>query len=309
MRGIFYNSKKALCSIWESGIMCYNTLKHSTKYTLDYSEDCNLDFSYDFAIFNEHHHTNKWISEEMIHNFNKPTFCIVTEVAFSSNIIRFNSPFYSNYIVIDPTINETEKIHSFCRPIEDFNIPNDIVINYDIPFIFSFGFATLGKEWYKIVELVQKDYDNANIHFNIPRGTFIPEQMHITEINKIKDECKNILKKPGIKLKITQDNLSKDELLTLCSKSTINCFFYNRQHIFSAGISAVTDQAISSGRPLFVTGDCTFRHIHKYIDYYPNIGIKEAIEKTQQGVLKMKNEWSNSIFLNKFENILERSMC
>jgi hypothetical protein len=128
--------------------------------------------------------------------------------------------------------------------------------------------------------------------------------MHTEEINKIRNGINTVLKKPGIDIKITSDNYSKEELIDLCSKKTINCFFYNRQHMFRSGLSAVTDQAISSGRPLFVTSDCTFRHIHKYIDCYPKIGIKEAIENTHDGVLKMKNEWSSENFLRKFEKII-----
>jgi hypothetical protein len=77
--------------------------------------------------------------------------------------------------------------------------------------------------------------------------------------------------------------------------------------LYLAGLSAVTDQAISSGRPLFVTNDRTFRHIHKYINCYPYIGIKKAIENTQEGILKMKEDWSSKNFLIKFEKILASS--
>ena len=118
------------------------------------------------------------------------------------------------------------------------------------------------------------------------------------------NKCNQIIRKPGIKLKITTDNLSKIELIKLCSTKTINCFFYNRESMFRSGLAAVTDQAISSGRPLLVTSDRTFRHIHTYLDYYPNIGIKEAIKKNKEGVLKMKNDWSQKNFLLKFEQIL-----
>ena len=117
-------------------------------------------------------------------------------------------------------------------------------------------------------------------------------------------KCKRIITKPGILMKITSLNLSKQELIKLCSEKTINCFFYNRNHLYSAGLSAVTDQAISSGKPLLVTGDRTFRHIHKYIPHFPNINIKQAIQYTQEGVLKMKNDWSSLNFCLKFENIL-----
>lgn len=307
MRGIFYNSVKKLCSIWESGRMCYEALKNSNAYVLDYSEEQNgIDSSYDFAIFNQHFTVNNWMNEGMVREFNKPTFCIVTEVSFSSDPCKLCPQYFSHYIVLDPTINETNKIHAFGRPLENFDLTNvdKSVIPYDEPEIFSFGFATDGKEWHKIVELVQNDYDKASIHFNIPHGDYVPHDLHETNINNIMIECNKIVKKTGIRIKITSINYSKYELIELCSTKTINCFFYNRQHLFSAGLSAVTDQAISSGRPLFVTNDCTFRHIHKYIDYYPNIGIKDAIEKTQEGVLKIKSDWRSENFSRKFENVL-----
>ena len=109
MRGIFYNSKQSLCSIWESGKMCYNALKDSDIYFLDYLEEeqNTIDISYDFAIFNQHNTVNNWVNENIIRTFNKPTFCIVTEVSFSSNPINFSPSYFSHYIVLDPTIKET----------------------------------------------------------------------------------------------------------------------------------------------------------------------------------------------------------
>lgn len=309
MRGIFYNSKESLCSIWESGRMCYNILNKSNKYTLDYSEEIQLDISYDFVIFNHHFTVNNWITKDIIKQYNKPIFGIVTEVSFSSNPIEFSFQYFTDYIVLDPTIIETDKIHAFSRPIENYDLSqNKHIINYDIPQIFSFGFATEGKEWHKIVELTQNDYDNAVIHFNIPLGTYVYKEMHDRKINEIYTECRKIIKKPGIILNITHENLSKSQLVEICATKTINCFFYNRQHIFASGLSAVTDQAIASGRPLFVTSDQTFRHIHKYIDYYPNLTLKQCIEKTQDGVLKMKYDWSNENFLKKFENIISKKI-
>lgn len=303
MRGIFYNSRQSLCSIWESGKMCYDALKKSTRFTLDYSENTFLDSSYDFAIFNHHHMVNHWMNEATIREFNKPTFCIVTEVSFSENPIHFSPSYFSHYLVLDSTVRETDKIHAFGRPLEEFTVsPKEH--DTEAPSVFSFGFATAGKEWHKIVELVQQDYDNASIHFNIPQGTYIPNSMQQNTIVKIKEECARVLTKPGIELTITHDNLSKQELIQLCSTKTINCFYYNRQHLFSSGLAAVTDQAIASGRPLFVTSDCTFRHIHQHVPCYPNLTIKEAVETTKEGVLKMKELWSDRNFLMKFEKLL-----
>ena len=132
-----------------------------------------IDHSYDFIIYNEHHLVNIWMTEEMVKKFNKPILCIVTEVGLSTNPIAKSPPYFPYYLVLDPTVTETKQIFSFGRPLEDYNLStvDDSKIDNDIPIIFSFGFSTPGKQWDKIVELVQNDYDRAFIHFNIPRQT------------------------------------------------------------------------------------------------------------------------------------------
>lgn len=303
LKGIFYNSKKAICSIYESGLMVYNCLKQSQLYHLDYTEDRYFFNNYDFAIVNEHYVVNNWITKNMIELFNKPVFCIVTEVCFTDTYIDRSPNFYTGYIVLDTSINEKNNIYAFPRPLEDYY--NNNLINYEdntIPIIGSFGFATYGKSWHKIVEETQKEFEEAIIRFNIPKATYIPNNEE--NINEIVSMCNGILKNPRIKLEITHYNFSKEELIKWCSANTINCFIYERQHCFNSGLCATTDQAIVSGRPLLISSDVTFRHIHKFIDYYPNISIKEAIIKTQDGVKKMKEEWSSKNFLNKFEKII-----
>lgn len=300
LKGIFYNSKKALCSIHESGLMVFNCLKHSTFYDLTYTEDTEFIYDYDFAIVNEHFTVNNWVTKDMVIKFNKPVFCIVTEITFTEKYIDSSPNFYTAYLLLDSSINEKNNIYGFPRPLNDY--PIQPYIPKDIPIIGSFGFATAGKEWHKIVEETQKDFDNAIIRFNIPFASYVPNTSN--EINHIVEKCKNILVKPGINVIISQHNFTNQELIDWCSQNTINCFFYNREHLFSSGLCATADQAIISERPLLVSKDRTFRHIHKYLDYYPNISIKEAIDKSLDGVKKMKTDWSCDIFKCKFEKIL-----
>ena len=303
MKGIFYNSRYALCSIWESGKMCYNILCNSSKYTLDYSEESYIDNSYDFIIINYHYTTNSWITQQMVNNFNKKTFCIVLEVGLGIDPLTHTPKIFDHYIVLDPTINEMHDIHAFSRPLENIKL-NNIESQNNIVKIGSFGFATYGKEWHKIVECVQNEFDEAEIYINIPKATFVPQNIHDELINDLKNKVNNLLIKPKIVLKITHEILTKEEIVNFCNSNTINIFFYNRSDTLSSGLAAVTDQAIISEKPILVSDDLTFRHIHKYIDYYPNISIKDAIIKNKDGVKQMKIDWSSDAFLSKFENIL-----
>lgn len=299
LKGMFYNSKKASCSIYESGLMVYNCLKQSLFYSLDYTEDQNFVYEYDFAVVNEHFTVNNWVTKQMVKQFNKPVFCIVTEVSFTEKYIDKSPNFYTAYMVLDSSITEKNNIYGFSRPLEDYIIPNHC--ENKIPVIGSFGFATSGKNWHKIVEETQKYFDEAIIRFNIPYATHIPNNKE--QIDKVIVSCKNVITNPNINLEITHHNFSKEELINWCANNTINCFLYDREHLFTSGLCATADQAIISEKPLLVSKDCTFRHIHKYIDFYPNISIKQAIQNTIKGVKKMKQDWSSKNFLEKFESI------
>jgi FkbM family methyltransferase len=298
--GIFYNSKKAVCSIYESGLMVYNCLKKSPFYNLTYTEESNFLYNYDFAIVNEHLTVNNWVTEEMINTFNKPVFCIVTEVTYTENYIDKSPNFYTAYIVLDSSIKEKNNVYGFPRPLEDYLIPK--YHDNKIPIIGSFGFATAGKNWHKIVEETQNNFEEAIIRFNIPFASYVQDNAEI--INEIITKCNSILINPKIKLEITHNNYTKEELINWCAQNSINCFLYDREEFFGSGLCSTTDQAIVSEKPLLVSKDITFRHIHKYIDFYPNISIKEAINKTTYGVKKMKEDWSSKNFFDKFQNIL-----
>lgn len=301
MKGLFINSQNSVCSIFESGKMCYEVLNSNKNFQLDYTEKSNIDFKYDFYIFNYHHVTNNWITKEFIDcNIRGKTLCIVTEVSNGGDVMPYTPKIFDYYILLDPTFDDTHNIFGLPRPLEIVNnLPP--YIDHGYPIIGSFGFATDGKKWDLIVEGVQKEFNNALIKINIPHATYLP--YNDKRILKIENECKQVIKKPGIKLSITHDYLTKQELIKWCSQNTLNCFFYHRNDI---GLSAVTDQAISAKRPLLVNEGSTFRHILKYLLPYPKLRFKEAINSSGNMVYKMYDDWSPAKFNEKFNTILAK---
>lgn len=295
-KGIFYNSKKSSCSIYESGLMCFNALKKSNKYFLAYTEDTLYKNNFDFHIFNYHHTVNNWINNSNINNCSGKKYCIVLEIGFENNLLPYTPDIFDKYLILDPTHESDNKFISFPRPLEDFEIKNKEIKNITIG---SFGFATDDKKWEEIIIATKKDFDYAIVKINIPRGNYVGRQeiSIFNAINNIKKECVGT----NIKLELTHNYMNKNELIEWCSNNTINFFPYYRN---MPGLAAVTDQAISAERPLLVTNNKTFRHILKYIKPYPEIGIKQAIEENFQGVLKMKKDWSSNSFFEKFEKVL-----
>lgn len=298
IRGIFYNSAKAQCSIYESGLMCYNALKQSDKYILDYTEEEVLYVDYDFAVFNHHIAVNNWMVNGSLNEFKGHKYCIVLEVGQGDDLMPLTPRIFDSYIVIDPSILDNDNVYGFPRPIENYEV--DEYVDRGYPIIGTFGFATDGKRWTEVVELAQNDFDVATVRINIPFATHVTDSWQ--RIQKIISDIKSCIKKPGIKVEITHNYMDKPELVKWCSRNTINYFpYYRNMH----GLAAVTDQAISAKRPILTTPNPTFRHILKYIKPYPNISLKDAIEENYDGVIKMNNDWSTTSFYKKFESIMK----
>ncbi len=305
-RGVFINSKAAACSIHETGKMCYQVLRNSNTYTIDYVEGQLTDMNYDFIVINYHYHVNNVINKDTAYKFKGKIFALVADMGHK-DIIGMTPLYFDYFLLLDPSIHQTSNVIAFPRPLdvvwnEDTSSLDDI--DNRVPVIGSFGYATIGKRWDLLVEQVNHEFDEAIIRINIPFATYVPDNEQ--KMEEIKQMCLSKITKPNIQLVLTHDFMTREELVEWCAKNTINCFFYYRDHLTVSGLAAVTDQAIASGRPLLVTMDQTFRHIHSYIPAFPNITIKEAIRKTKEGVLKMRDAWSAKNCRKTLETLLTR---
>src|SRR3972149_1993639 len=126
-RGMFINSRKANCSIYESGLMIKDILLDSEEYTLDYVEtDSNLvEYSkhakppYDFYIINWHPHTLA-IPQSRLSGLSA-RIAIVMEVTPEH---RDYTPMvvggFDAYAIIDPTRERYDNNFPLPRPILRF---------------------------------------------------------------------------------------------------------------------------------------------------------------------------------------------
>lgn len=295
-RGVFINTQKANCSIYESGAMVYQCLKLSDRYSLDYIEANPQDFTlypYDFYFFNYHHVAMKFLDTQRLKQLPGLTLTTILETLPNNPFPLCPSDIFDIYCAIDPTMNIPDKrVYAFPRPLEVV----EHITPYketQIPVIGSFGFATIGKGFELVVDAVNKEFDEAVVRINIPSATYADSNNWNLYKQKYSDYlsglCRKIAK-PGIKVIITNDFMNKSELIEWCGQNTINCFFYDRNQ---PGLAATTDQAITSGRPLLVSANDTFRHIHPYIRPYPYQGLREAINSSKAAVLKIKEDWQD----------------
>ena len=299
MRGLFVNQVKNQCSIYESGLMIYNALKQGKEYDLDYLEttvEQDRYEGYDFYVFNWHHNTLP-IPASVIKAIKGLTIGILLEVGPSDLRPFMHDEMFNAYMVLDPTKEDTGKYYSFPRPLEkvDSLLP---LLSEDIPVIGTFGFLVPGKNFEEVLKQANNLETDCILRMNFPDAKFtgVPFQV-------VKDFGRRlqIYTNKNVDLRITHDYMSKSDLIKWCSQNSLNVFPYYRN---LPGLSAVTDQAIVANRGIAITNCDTFRHMHKYISYYPAHSYMELTTSTLPGIKKMQEDWSNERFVNKFNRML-----
>lgn len=305
MNGLFINNKKAKDSIYESGWMVYECLLLCRDVTWDYVEiDINsrhIPGGYDFYFFNYHPFTMSWLETRTLKKDLGFCMTMVLEVAPNDPFVYCPSTHFNAYCVLDPTVTlKNKNVFVFPRPLEklDFHLP---IVENPIPVIGTFGFATKGKGFQHVVEAVNKEFDEAVVRINIPYGDFVADSKEYAFF--LADTCRKRAK-DGIEVRVTHDFMSKKELISWCASNTLNCFLYDRN---MPGLSATTDQAISSGQPLSVSDNDTFRHITHYLPPYPQMSLRESIQKSSPIVKKIRQDWSRENFARIFERVIEEN--
>lgn len=303
LSGLFINCVEAQDSIFESGKMVYQCLVNSAGYSLDYAEitreNVTIPTKYDFYFFNYHNITMSWLDPTSIKkSLPGVKITMVLEISPNDPFVYCSPEDFDAYCVLDPTLNiKQSNVYAFPRPLEIFG-ENPVYEEKEVPVIGSFGFATPGKGFEHVIDAVNREFDRAVVRINIPYATYTDENGIYAK--QLAQMCKDNAKS-GIEVIVTHDFMSKAELIEWCGQNTLNCFLYDRNQ---PGLAATTDQAITSGRPLIVSKNNTFRHIQKYIKPFPYQSLKDAIVNTPEKVAEIQRDWSPENFRKRFEEIL-----
>lgn len=309
---LFVNHKAQKCGVYEFGRAIGSILVHSTKYNFIYREADSWDEFYqiyleakpEIIIYNYYPSTMEWISKKSGFGLNSYKISaiqiailheVTQEIADNSTNLIFDY-----HIAADPTLLlKNPLVYKTGRLIPRYE---GQPLNNKILNIGSFGFATRGKGFLRIIEKVQEEFNEAIINLNIPFSKFADEMGD--NARSITKSAYEKLTKNGIRLNITHEYLTEEELLKFLSKNDINVFFYEEQE--NRGLSSATDWAISVKRPLAVTKSSMFRHL---FDCYPSICIEDNSLKTILGngitsLERLCEEWSPENLLWDYERII-----
>lgn len=305
MRGLFVNSEKNQCSIYESGLMIYNALRTKHK-DIEYMEVSPRNMNeriysgFDYYIFNWHHNTLP-ISKETLDNIHTLKIGILLEVGPTEIKPFMQEDLFDAYMVLDPTKKQSGKYYPFPRPLEV--VDNLLPLLYeDVPVIGTFGFFVQGKNFAEVLQAANDLGQDCVLRMNLPDARFTG-----VSFQTVKDFANRLqrFKSSNVDLRITHDYMSKPDLIKWCSQNTLNVFPYHRN---LPGLSAVTDQAIVAGRGIAITDCDTFRHMNKYISYYPKETYLQLSKSTLPGIKQMQEDWSNDKFVAQFDKLLFEQM-
>jgi hypothetical protein len=310
---LFLNHKIQSCGVYQYGLRLFNILKNSYLHRYLYKEIDNYN-EYNDIIY-------KIKPEIIIYNYHVATMDWLNNNNIFKNTKNIGVPHESNgdmfdiILSIDPNETETNKIFNIPRPIyenvdkicDKYQITNEKIkdfINYneglDVPIFGSFGFGFTNKGFDKIIQIVNNNYDYAIIKMVITFAHFDPNRD--TNIKHILQVCNTIIRKPNIKLMISTDFFTNEEVLLFLASNTCNIFLYDMMNC--RGVSSVIDYAVSVNKPVVISDSYMFRHIYSDDICVYKTNIREAIENSKKMLPNLLKKYSNKNLINKINNII-----
>lgn len=249
MSAIFINSSQPHCGIYQYGLRIHTNIKNRLQ--IDYAEVGTLD-EYLAAVkdrkkvlINYYHSLFRFLDKS--NQAEDKEYYYIYHESFMYDVrdgVKLNN---------DPT-----RVDGIPRPLAYNDVTSYPPTNLENPVIGSFGFGFLNKEFDKVVELVQSQFDTATIRLLMPEAYWVGS--HAGESRQLAERCRSKITKPGIQLWICHDFLSNDALFTFLRANDLNIFLYDK--FPGRGCSSVIDSAIGVNRPFAISDSDMFRHIY-----------------------------------------------
>jgi len=256
---LFVTHKQKVCGVHEFGISVAEALKKSSNYSFVYAECSSPEELLAFVgrekpqavIYNYYSTTLPWLEKDLLRKINIPSLGIMHEVSQSA-ADSADTSLFDYHIAPDPTLVTKNPIvfrtgRLIPKYTNEFRPPSTTTFG-------SFGFASYGKGFERLIIAVQEEFDEAIIRLHIPTGDFI--NANVKEVVK---QCQRLIIKPGIRLIATHDFLERSQLFDFLAQNTLNAFFYEK--LDGRGISSTIETALAVRRPIALSRSTMFRHV------------------------------------------------
>ncbi|WJZ48328.1 glycosyltransferase family 4 protein [Synechococcus phage DSL-LC02] len=298
------------CGVYQYGKRFGNIASKSKKYNFKYYElnsEVDLNLLYDrhkpeAIIYNYLGGTMPWVTEELVQryrNLGVKQYLIVHNVGYAT--------FFDYYLHQHPYYEHVDANNfALARPLFDYQSP-EIEKDDSVLHVGSFGFGFRVKHFDQICRIVneQLSYRKVQINLHLTSSHFCP---NANDITSIKQDCLNAITHDNIKLNMTHDFLTDDEMLNFLYRNDLNIFFYQNYGGYN-GISSTVDYALSVKKPLAICRSNMFAHIW---DVQPSICVEtnSLLNIINNGFTPLEekyNSWTNEKFIHTLETIMEKT--
>jgi SAM-dependent methyltransferase len=305
---LFVNQAVENCGVYQYGKNLFSVLEGSRRYKFHYLAasglkeiaECASKLDCGAILYNYHPQTLRYLNPHSPRVFKPINIAIMHEMT-QAEADEMPNGFFQYYVMGDPTLVERNpNVFSTGRIIFPYVNKNPLPA---IPTIGTFGFSVASKGYQRLIEIVEKEFDEAVVRLHIPsNGIVDPKGAHAEQQIKL---CYERLTKPKVKIEVSRKFLSQDELLDYIGGNTINVFPYD--HLKVAGISSSADHAMAVGRPFAITKSIMFRHLHSVT---PSIALedntlKQIIANGTAPFDHLVKQWSPSAMIARYEQILD----
>ena len=262
-RVLFVNNPPRQCGVYNHGVTTANAIRKSDRLSFRYlemPEDTSPETFIeavaidppDVIIYNWHALTMRWLDDDLLARI-RQTF---SQIHHTTLVHDESPPFWllSAFIQIDPTFEETAREFRVRRVVPEFtptHEPADNIIGW-------FGFAAKHKGVLKVIEQVNAEFDDAVVRLHIPFNYYGDKDGKLALA--VAEKCRR-LAKPGIRVEITHDYKTTEQLVDWLSGNSVNCYLYDS--FPATAISSAIDYALAARRPIAVSDSNMFRHILK----------------------------------------------
>ena len=263
-------------------------------------------------IYNYHSITTPYLNDPYLRNkYNNIIHVMIHYDILQSDIDNFNS---NKFLDFNNIITDNDKL--IARNKENKNvfivsrsIPfSKNIITYtpridEIPIIGFQGFGFPHKGITRIAHQIQNEFDEAVFRLHIPYSYY--GDPNGNQARERIEEVRNIITKPGIRVEVSNEFLSDEEIIEWLNENTINCYFYD--YLEDSGIASSPDYAIAAFRPIAVNNSRMLINLH---NLSPSIEIeynslKQIIENGITPLIPLYEKYSNKNVIKDYENICD----
>jgi SAM-dependent methyltransferase len=247
-------------------------------------------------VYNWHVMTMRWLDDDVLAQVRRQSPRIAHVAVAHDRAPPW--PLLSGVVQLDPTIDETFREFRIRRLVPEFTPsqqPADNVIGW-------FGFAARHKGVDRLIHQVNLEFDDAVLRLHIPFNYYGDRDGELAL--ELAAKCR-FLAKPGIRVEVTHDYKTNEELIDWLSANSVNCYMY--ENIPANDISSAIDYALAARRPIAVSDSNMFRHLIKLCPGVRLTGrsLKEIIRDGFEPLEPVRRDWCEANVMRDYEHIVE----